>query len=68
MVHIFLLIWFIVTPAGNQIMLKQFDSKQECQAFGDLMEMDSAEAQAAKKMTTYGGTCYEVQNSDNGST
>jgi hypothetical protein len=69
MTHIFMLTWFFVTAAdGNQIMHQFFSSQQACEEMGAYMNTISAAALAAKKITTFGGDCQEVPNSNNGST
>lgn len=67
MIHLFILTWFFVAPDGNQIMHQFFDSREACEEKGAYMNELSAAALAAKKITTFGGDCQEVPNSNNGS-
>lgn len=71
MIHIFLFIWFWTADApngGNQMMTHEFTSQQACEAEGASMNEVSLAMKAAKKIIDFGGMCYEVPNSNNGST
>ena len=68
MIHIFLLIWFWTAPDGNKLLTRQFDSQEACEIAGADMNSVSEALKAAMKITDFGGMCYEVKNSDNGST
>ena len=70
MIHVFLLIWFWTAPPpdGNQLLTHQFDSQKACEEAGAQMNDVSIAMKAVKKITDFGGMCYEVQQSNNGST
>jgi len=70
MVHIWLLIWFLIPPGGgdNILQVQTYSSQEACKQAGDFLAQESQAAQDAKKILTYGGTCFEVPNSNNGST
>jgi len=58
--NVFVLIWFLVTPAGNQLIISEPMTLDACRHAGDEMYAKSQAAQDAKEITTFGGTCYEV--------
>lgn len=69
MVHIWLLIWFLIIPGQqNTLHIERFTSQEACEIVGGEMNAASEKAMTDKTITTFGGTCYEVLNSNNGST
>ncbi len=70
MIKIWLLIWFLIPPGGgdNILQVQKFDSQEACKMVGDLLAEQSQAAQDAKRIVTYGGTCFPVPDSNNGST
>lgn len=70
MIKIFLLIWFLIPPGGgdNILQIQYYTSLAACKEAGDFLNAASQQAQTDKHIITFGGTCYEVPNSNNGST
>ena len=59
---IYLLIWFLIPSAGgdNILQVQPYASLEACRIAGDALNAASSRAVLDKKITTFGGTCFEV--------